>query len=84
MAQTGRHFVQAIWRTLNLAGQLAAFVLTSPLTVPPSSHFIRDIFSGTQKARTARNDYADASDINDTHFSVPRVNHRAESLMMFP
>lgn len=47
---------------------MAGFLSISPLAVPPSSHLIRDIFSSTQKGKNSKNDYADASDINYTHF----------------
>jgi hypothetical protein len=59
-------------------GWLAGFLSTSPLAVPPPSHLIRDIFSGTQKAKNSKYDYADASDINYAHFSVPRVSQRMQ------
>jgi hypothetical protein len=48
----------------------------SPLAVPPFSHLIRNIFSGTQNAKNSKNDHADASDINHAHFSDPRSNQR--------
>jgi hypothetical protein len=46
------------------------------LAVSSSSHLTRDIFSGTQKAKNSKDDRANASDINDTHFSVRRAGQR--------
>ena len=48
------------------------------LAVPLSSHLTRDVFNGTPNAESSKNDYPYASDINDTHFSVPRVGQRMQ------